>query len=298
MRAHPGIRINYTSMANSAIMLGTLRAQRNAPEIDVMILDLTMAKPGSDEGLFEQIPRDSMPVLDELNQSRAFQPGAAGPAVTFDNLVLIYSPERINPAPDSWRVFWEPSSKGKVAITGVPDIGGISIVLMANKMAGVNDYLNFEKGIAEVAEMAPNVLTFDPSPDAYSMLINGLISLSHGWNARAQLYAKQSPGKIASVVPKEGSFAIMNIINLVKHAPQSDAAKIFIAYALSVEAQSAFAERMYYAPTNTRVVLSDQARERIPTQEEMASWTSIDWIKVAAIRDKLNEQWRRRVLTR
>jgi putative spermidine/putrescine transport system substrate-binding protein len=298
LRSHPGIKINYFGMPNSAQMLGTLRAQKAAPQIDVMLFDLTFAKAAADEGLFEAIPRDSLPVLAELDQQRAFQPGVPGPAVTFDHLALTFSPERVTPRPDSWRVLWDPRYRGKIAFAGVPDLGGISIVLLANMMEGERDYMrSFDKGIASVAQMAPNVLNFDPKPDSYSFIVNGTSSLGYGWNARAQLYAKANPGLIEGIVPKEGSVAIMNMINLVKGSGQQDAAKVFLAYALGAEAQSAFAERMFYGPVNTKVTLSAEAAPRIASLEQRASWLPVDWLEVARLRDRINEQWRRRVLT-
>ncbi|WP_426958664.1 extracellular solute-binding protein [Muricoccus radiodurans] len=298
LRSHPGIRINYFGMPNSAQMLGTLRAQKAAPQIDAVLFDLTFAKAATDEGLFEPIPRDSMPVLAELDQERAFPAGVPSPAVTFDHLALTFSPERVQPRPDSWRVLWDPRYRGKVAFAGVPDLGGISIVLLANMMEGERDYMrSIDRGIASVAQMAPNVLNFDPKPDSYAFIVNGTSSLGYGWNARAQLYAKANPGQIEGIVPKEGSVAILNTINLVKGAAQSDAAKAFIAYALGAEAQGAFAERMYYGPVNTKVTLSPEAASRIASQEQRAAWLPVNWLEVARIRDRINEQWRRRVLT-
>ncbi|MBE9606346.1 ABC transporter substrate-binding protein [Acetobacteraceae bacterium H6797] len=297
MKAHPGIKVNYYGTPGSAQMLGMLRAQKNAPQLDVTLFDLTFAKAATDEGLFEIIPRDSMPVLSELSD-RAFQPGVAGPAVTFDHLVMIYSPERVNPAPTSWREFWNPALKGKVTITGVPDLGGVSMVLLANMMEGERDYMrSVTKGINAMADMAPNVLTFDPKPDAYTFILNGTSSLGHGWNARAQLYAKQNPGKIASVVPKEGSVAIMNTINVVKGSANQEASREFIAYALSAEAQAAFSNRMFYGPVNTKAVLSDEAKPLLATPEQMNSWLPVNWLDVAKIRDNIGVQWRRRVIT-
>jgi putative spermidine/putrescine transport system substrate-binding protein len=298
MRAHPGIRVNYFGLPNSAQMLGTLRAQKAAPQIDVMLFDLTFAKAAADENLFDPLPRAQMPVLDELDPQRAFQAGVPGPAVTYDHLALTFSPVRVTPRPDSWQVLWDERYRGKIAFAGVPDLGGISLVLLANLMAGERDYMRtVEPGIASVVKMAPNVLNFEPQPDSYSFIVNGTSWLGYGWNARAQLYAKRYPGQIEGIVPKEGSVAIMNMINLVRGSAQPDAARAFIAYALGVEAQGAFAEQMFYGPVNTKVVLSAEAQQRIATPEQRAAWLPVDWLEVARIRERINEQWRRRVLT-
>ncbi|MBP2231909.1 putative spermidine/putrescine transport system substrate-binding protein [Azospirillum agricola] len=298
MAAHPGIRVSYAGMRNSAEMLGTLRAQRNAPQLDVVLLDMTSARVASGESLFEPIARESLPVLDELDP-RAFLPGVAGPAVTADHLVLIYAPDRVSPAPTSWRELWKPEHRRKVAFAGVPDLGGVALVLIANRLAGTDDYLGgVDRGIALLGDLAPNVLSFDPKPDAYAFIVNGTSALGYGWNGRAQLYARQSPGRIAATVPAEGSVMLLNTINLVRDAPQREAARLFIAYALGAAAQSAVADRMFYAPMNRRAVVGPDAQSRIVRPDQTASWLPVNWLDIAPLRDRINDSWRRNVVTR
>jgi putative spermidine/putrescine transport system substrate-binding protein len=298
MRANPGIKVVYYSMGNSAQVLGNLRAQKAAPQVDVAMMDVSVAKAGSDEGLFEKLDRTAMPVLNELSP-RAFTPGVDGAAVTFDNLVLLYSPERVKPAPTSWKVLWDPQYKDQIAINGVPDIVGVSFLLMANKIFGGDDYRkSTEKGIAAVAKMAPGVLSWDPKPDPYAFIINGTSSLGVGWNARGQLYSAQSGGKLAAVLPEEGSLFQINTMSVVRGAQQPEAARIFMSYALGAEAQKSFTERMFYAPVNLKAQIGEAAMAKTAaTPERQAKMLDIDWLEVAKIRDGITEQWRRRVLT-
>lgn len=299
MAAHPGIKVTYYGVPNSAQMLGTLRAQAAAPGVDVALFDSTFSKTGTDEGIIQPLGRDAMPVMADLD-ARAFTPGVGGPAVTYDNLTLIYAPAAVQPAPESWKVLWDKKYAGRIALPGMPDLTGAGLVFVANHMAGADYSTSTQAGLAAVADLAPNVLNWDPKPDTYSFVIDGTTDLGVGWNARAQIYSKQSPGRIAAVLPREGTFLIINTINLIKNAPQTDAAKQFIAYALSPEAQTAFAERMFYAPTNTKATPSAEALSRIPvaTPDGQARLFPLDWMVVAAMREKLNQEWRRKVLTR
>ncbi len=299
MKAHPDIKVTYYGLPNSAQMLGTLRAQKAAPQIDVCLFDSTFSKTGTDEEIIAPLGRDSMPVMADLDE-HAFREGVGGPAVTYDNLTLIYAPEQVKPAPTSWKVLWDKQYSGKIAIPGMPDLTGAGLVFVANHMAG-DDYTKSTKaGFAAVADMAPLVLNWDPKPDPYTFVIDGRAALGVGWNARGQIYTVQNPGRIAATLPSEGSFLIINTINLIKNAPNTDAAKQFIAYALSPEAQTAFADLMYYAPTNTKAKLSPETLAKIPvaTPEGKAKMFPLDWMVVAAMRDKLNQDWRRQVLTR
>jgi putative spermidine/putrescine transport system substrate-binding protein len=297
-RANPDIKIQYYPAGSSAATLGLLRAQKAAPQLDVVIIDASVAKAGSDEGLFEKPDRAKLPVLAELHPN-AIIPGVDAPAVTFDNLVALYSPQRVQPAPTSWKVFWDPKYKDQIAFAAAPDIVGLSFTIMANKTFGGTDYLKLETGIAKIAEMAPGVLTFDPKPDAYTMITTGQASLGVGWNARGQLYAARSEGKMAVLLPDEGSVFQINVIGEVKGIKYPEAARRYIAYALSAQAQKAFTERMFYAPVNAKADINAEAISKTAsTPDRLAKMLNVDWIEIAKIRDGVTEQWRRRILTR
>jgi putative spermidine/putrescine transport system substrate-binding protein len=53
--AHPNITVSYYQMNNSAQNLGTIRGQAADPQIDLSILDVTLGKGGTDEGLFKPV---------------------------------------------------------------------------------------------------------------------------------------------------------------------------------------------------------------------------------------------------
>jgi putative spermidine/putrescine transport system substrate-binding protein len=298
MRANPGIKVTYYAMPNSAQTLGTMRAQKAAPQIDVAIFDVTIGKVATDEGLLDAITTAEMPVISEL-AAAAIVPGVNAYGVTFDSLALLYAPEVVKPAPTSWNALWDPAYKGKIALIGAPDIVGIGLTLVINRMEGGTDYRQFDKGIAKLAELAPSVLTFDPRPDPYSFIVNGTAVMGVGWNARGQLYSRQSAGKLAAALPEEGSLFQINTMGVIKNAPQGEAARRFMAYALGVEAQKAFSERMFYAPVNTKAQVSAEAlASTAASPARMAKMLQVDWMEVAKVRDRMNEQWRRRILTR
>ena len=295
MKANPNIKVEFYGMPNSAQMLGTLRAQKAAPQIDVVIMDVSVAKAGTDEGLFDKVDESVSKNVADLYPSARVE-GVGGVAVTFDNLVLLYNKDQVKTAPTSWNALWDKQYAGKVAIPAVPDIQGTTLTIITNKMAGGDDYKkSVEAGIKKLGELATNVQTWDPKPDVYTPIANGQAALGIGWNARAQVYAETSGGKLGVVLPQEGSGFQINTINLVKNAPQSAAAKTFIDYALKPETQAAFAEEMFYAPTNSKAKISPTALARTAAGA-MDKMIAIDWIAVAGIRDAITEQWRRRII--
>jgi putative spermidine/putrescine transport system substrate-binding protein len=295
MEKHPDIKVELYGMNNSAQMLGTLRAQKASPQIDAVIMDVSVAKAGTDEGLFDPVDETVSANVKDLFPA-ARPKGVAGVGVTFDNLVLLYNTDQVKQAPDSWEKLWAPEHAGKVAIPAVPDIQGTTFTIIADKMAGGTDYRQgVEAGIEKIGELAPSVQTWDPKPDVYSPVANGQVAIGIGWNARAQVYADGSGGKLGVVLPKEGSGFQINTINLVKNGPASQAAKTFIDYALSPEAQAAFSAEMFYAPTNSKTSVPENALKRTAAND-MDKMVDIDWLEVAKVRDVITEQWRRRVI--
>ncbi len=295
MKAHPDIKITYFPVPSSAAMLGNARAQKAAPQTDVVIMDVSVSKAGTDEGLFTKIDEANVPNVKDLYPNARI-PDIAGVAVTFDNLVMLYNSEAVKEAPKSWMAMADKSYAGKVVIPGMPDIQGLSLVLILNKANGGTDYLkDVSKGIAAMVEIAPNVQTWEPKPEVYAPVIAGQAVIGAGWNARAQVNSEASGGKLKATIPQEGTVFQINTINLVANGPSAEAAKTFVNYALSPEAQKAFTESMFYAPTNSKAQVSEAALNRTALKS-LDKVIPVDWIALAKVRDAIGEQWRRRVI--
>src|SRR5437868_15369499 len=118
------------------------------------MMDISIAKAGSDEGLFDPIDETVTPHVKNL-YPQALMPGANLAGMTFDSLVLVYDKTVVKPAPTSWRALWDPQVDHKVALHGVPDILGIALTVVLDKMAGGTDWNNnLERGTKEMETLA------------------------------------------------------------------------------------------------------------------------------------------------
>lgn len=297
MAANPDIKIQYYQMNNSAQALGTIRGMVAAPQVSVALMDQTLAKAGTDEGLFEPLTEANLPVIADLYPQARIE-GVAGPGVTFDSAALMYSPERVTEPPTSWNVLLDPAYDQRIAITGIPSLETIALLLTFNESNGTVPYTeSLEAGWELMEQVAPHVLTWDPRPDPATFITNGTADLGVGWNARSQVYSDRSNGKLAVASIEEGSALMINTIHLVKGAPNQEASLKFIEYALSPEAQKAFTEAMFYAPTNRKAEISEEALARtVAAPERMAKVLDVDWLEVAKIRDGIIADWRTRIM--
>jgi putative spermidine/putrescine transport system substrate-binding protein len=294
--ARSGTQVQYFDGGTSAQMLGRLRAQRADPQTDVVIMDITTAAIACAEGLVERIDASVVPVIGELGAMAREAGGACGPAVTYDHLVMVYDTRAVQPAPTRWAAMWDPSQRGRVAVSAPPNIQGLALTAILAKAAS-GDWRDINGAMPRLRDLAPNVQTFTPNPDGYTLILNDQVRFATGWNARAQLYHDQSQGRIGVVLPEEGTAFQINTINVVANSKNRAQALAFVAHALSAEAQKAFTERMFYGPTNpnaqvsqaalNRTALAPQFRERI---------VGVDWNEMVRLREQWNQRWRREVI--
>lgn len=294
--ARAGTQVQYFEGGTSAQMLGTLRAQRADPQIDVVIMDVTTAAIACAEGLVERLDASVLPVIGELDQMARDSGGACGPAVTYDHLVMVYDTRAIPTPPTRWAAMWEPQHRGRIALSAPPNIQGLALTaILAHAASG--DWRNVGAAMPRLRELAPAVQTFDPNPDGYTLILNDQVRFATGWNARAQLYRDQSGGRIGVVLPEEGTAFQINTINVVANAKNRAQAHAFVAHALSAEAQKAFTERMFYGPTNPRAQVAPEAIARTALAPEFRNRViPLNWEEMVRVRDAWNQRWRREVI--
>jgi putative spermidine/putrescine transport system substrate-binding protein len=298
LAANPGVKVNYAPGGTSAQMVGSVRAQKADPQIDVVIMDVTTSSIGNIEGLFEKLTPAEFPVLEELAPEARAAGGEFGPAVTFDHLVLVYDTQNLKPPIAKLADLWRPDLKGQLALSAPPNIQGLALTAMVEKMEGGDHRKSIDAAMRKLKELAPSVNTFEPNPDGYSLILNGVVKVATGWNARSQLYGDQSNGRIGTLLPPEGSVFQINTINLTAGSKNRAAAAAFVKHALSQPAQKAFTERMFYAPTNARAQIDPTAVARTAAApESRANMIPVDWNDILKVRDQWNNRWRREVIS-
>lgn len=294
MEENPDITVNYEAAESSSQMLAQLRAQKGRPAYDVALMDVSIAATANDEGIFRRLDRDAVKNLENLVPD-ARTPDGFGPSVTFDNLSLIYNTEMVGQEPTSWDALWDQEYEGSVIVPAPPDIQGLALTVITDRMEGANYKETIDPAIARLEELAPSVQTWEPKPDQYTIVTAGDAAMAVGWNARGQLYADQSDGTMDVALPEEGSVFQKNTINLTEGSANKEAAQKFIDYALGPEAQQAFAETMYYAPVNSKVELPEDIVERTAASEGYKI-IPVDWNYMTGVQDEWLERWRKEVL--
>lgn len=301
MAANPDINVTFFGVQNAATALGQMRAQKDNPSANAVIYDLSVAKIAATEGLTETLDTAALTSYADLHDIGKELGGDAIP-LTYDTLSLIYNPQVFPEPPTSWTALWDPARKGKVVVPaqGGGDIQAILLTIIANRIAGEDDYkTTIEPGVELLAtELAPLIQTWEPKPDAYTLVADGTADVAIGYNARAQHYFDQTGGRVLSVAPTEGTAAQINVISAIAGAPEQEATQRFINYALSPEAQAAFSKAMFYAPTNSKAELDEATAARIPYMDPATreGLIPVDWMTIGDMRDDILAPWKRVII--
>lgn len=275
-KSHPGIRIVYQPVKNSAQALASLRLQRGRPMLDIAIVDISVATLANREKLFGPLNDKLVPNLARIAPWGRL-PNNQGAALTRDNLALIYNTQEIKTPPTSWKDLWKPEFKGRLGLP-IADTRGICLIPILSKMDGADYKTNIEPALADLKRLAPSVQTWDPQPAVYEAVQSGSIGIGLGYIARGQYLHDRSGGAVGVAMPKEGSVAQINTINLVGNSTHNAQAQDFINYALSAESQTAFAKASFYGPTNTTVKLDPALDARINGSAEASkNLLPVDW---------------------
>lgn len=270
-----------------------LLAERDNPAADVSFIDdaampraiaLEIAQPLD----FSKIPN----AADVYDKGKLF--GDRGVAMEFGRLGLAYRTDKLATPPTSWNDMLNPEYAGHVAI-GMAETGGTAWVQFLVGLAEANGggVDNIEPGFAKLAELRPNLLTItDSTAQVTQLLTDGDLWLTHFWDGRT-IQAARDDIPVKFVTPKEGSFATITYVGMIKGTELPDLAYEFIDLMLSESGQVAFGEHIGYGPTNKKVVLPEEmiAEGVLYGQEQVDEMRILDWEAITQMESEWLDRW-------
>jgi putative spermidine/putrescine transport system substrate-binding protein len=250
-----------TETGNNAERLNKIR-QGNS-DVDIMYLSDYYAQQAINEGLFEKIDRSKIPNIDNIyNIAKAPLGQDYGPAYTVGRLGIAYNPDMVKKDITSWSDLWGPEFKNNLALPNITATAGPMILDAASNVAMQTSF-NEDAAFAKLKELSPNVVKyFTQTSDFVNMFAQGEIA---GGPIMESYYKdlKAAVPNAKFVSPKEGAYAIMNTVNIVKGSKNKELAEEFINWHLSKEVQEASAKAKVDSPVNTQVQLTDAETEGI-----------------------------------
>ena len=155
-RANPGVRVRVVEgLTYQSVAL--MRAQRNNPTVDVIMMDAVAATEAAAEGLAQPLSLDTVPNLQQLYPEFRVS-GDPYTKIYYVPEVVAYNADTVK-TPPAWHDLWEPKYKGRLAVYNLDGAVGMMFFLIVNQMAG-GTVENADPGFAAFRALKPDVLTY------------------------------------------------------------------------------------------------------------------------------------------
>ena len=267
-------------------------AQRNDPQLDVVLLDDVGVDTLWREGLLEKLDLSKLPNVRDTPQRFIIDDGY-GICWGVYVVTIIYNSKLVNPPPKSWKDLWDPKYKGKILLPARAGSQTLFLTLMTARLNG-GDIDNLAPAWPAVKQLVANAHSFIENRALAAELLNSgealiAVDVSNMYKAYVD---KGYPLKFANDL-QEGVFPYMAGVAKIKGGKgNSDATYAFINTVLSADAQAGLAKDIWYGPTNTKAQLSPRDAEYVMhSPEQWANAVKFDRQKLVGVRASVIQQW-------
>lgn len=265
--------------------LAKIYAEKDNPTMDIAYLNIHTGPKATQDGVTEP-PTDEVPAYADLYDFAKI--GCYGMSLT--GVGIMYNTDFFS-SPPEWEDLWT-QAKGKVSLSPFPSTGDDAIMAIAGRLAG-GDERDIDLVFEKLAELKPIPIVAMGGSDELNIYLNDGDVVA-ALNLSAYSYsAVDAYENIGFSWPKNpGAVLAMDTLCIVKGTKVRDLALAWTQLALSPKTQLAYAERIYFGPTNTTVVVPLEVAERvIDGQEEVDRLLQPDYDFLANIRKDLVERW-------
>ena len=272
--------------------LSQIEANPAKPPIDVLVTIPDLAIAAGRKGLMDSFTDARLTNLKDI--PKPFVDGVEGYGAVFDYGVagLTWHKERVKNPPKSFAEFVDRTAKGEWQAM-LPGIGyAVTPIMAIWAMAkafggGVDDVDPF---FAAVKRMGKNVSFWNSPNDFENALSTGDADIGIYFDGRSWAWYDSGAKFVDFLNPAEGGS--INAIAVQKPKNANDAAWAYIDIVLSAEAELAFARKLDYGVTNSKVVYPPELAPRI------TPWQKAAFPPYAAIAEKRNgwvDRWNREI---
>lgn len=284
--------------AYSGDALAQVRAQKSAPQFDVIHFSGGQEIVGANEGLLAPIDAARLVnAADLYDFARANLARGQGPVYSVAAIGLVYNTRAMPKPPAAWKDLLAPGAAAKMVLADISNGYGMLSFLMINRVAG-GDLNNIQPGLDAVKKMlAGGAMVVTTSPEIQQAFAQNAANFAPYANDYAYTLTKAGlPVKFAQ--GSEGTPASFITTNLVANRPaaQQALALKFIDATLSKTAQACFAEELRYTPTNSKAQLSPAVAEGVAYgRSAVAGLFRFDATVIEANRKDWIERWNKAI---
>jgi len=245
----------------------------------------------SRQNLFDDVAMDKVP--NAKNVFKALQKSYSIPHI-YSGKVIVYNPNKMTPAPQSFNDLWDPKYKGRIGFAN----GLYTQVIESAALINGGSMTNYEPGKAKLIELKKNDPKVYPSNEALAAALKSEeVWATIMWRARGFMW-KQAGIPLATVAPAEGATPIIFEAAVPKNAQNKDCGWAYLDAMLDPAGQVLFADKMGYVPTVSNAKLPPELDKEIGfTEAEQAKFNNPDYDYIAKNNSQLLEWWNKEFKT-
>jgi putative spermidine/putrescine transport system substrate-binding protein len=246
-----GMNVEWVQGNPSDFLAQMIASRGRKPPFDVVALDEPVQAAAIKAGLLMKMDPAKIPnlakVYPEIRNAEGY-----GPGFVLYSFGLVFNTEKLKaagiPVPTSWNDLWDPKLAGHVAVPELSLPQGAAFALKIALMNGGNEG-NLKPGLDKIAQIKAQSY-YSSSATLETLVTSGEVWMSattsgRGWG----LVDRGLP--IGFVVPKEGTVAGQDMIDIVAGTDKIEEASKFIDTILDPISQVGMASEMSYGPTNS-----------------------------------------------
>ncbi|MBI1735655.1 MAG: extracellular solute-binding protein [Candidatus Rokubacteria bacterium] len=294
-----GYTLVLVPKATSSEIIATAIAQKDRPQVDVVMCDLAAWQDGLKQGVFAAIDQGQVPNLARLYPiARVRDKGVEKGVFTYADVVgLLYQPDVFKKngwaPPTGWKDLMRPELKGKIIIPPVSNTYGLYTLIELARMNGGGER-DVEPGFVAMKKLAPGVVDWTTTFAKIGGLMQSetaaiaVFGNGSGWELKKR-------GVPMEVVIPAPAYMSPTVAGVVQGAPNPEGARVLLNWLISEKVLQYRAERFGQTPMNRDVKLTGEAAERVVTGKDFDRLAVIDYEYVGTQRAAWNARFEREV---
>ncbi|MGY4627085.1 extracellular solute-binding protein [Bradyrhizobium sp. USDA 4486] len=292
LRKRTGLQVKYQPGQASAAV-AKLIASKDNPPFDIIMADSPNMPDIIANDVVEKITEAEVKNLAKLKPAvREF--GAYGVPYLTNAIILACNSRYVKQPLSSYSDLARADLKGKLALISPENTGGLLTLLGIGAATG-GDVDHLAPAFSFLSAIRANVATTSPATTNLAQLYQQEeVWAGPFWDGRTYSI-RQSGTPLATILPKEGVFGLLNYLNLVKNSKNREAALAYIDQQLSDEAIAPMVEFFRYSPV-TKIAISDAVgKDLVFKGDALDGFKKVDWEKVAKSRSLWSEEFNKAI---
>ncbi len=247
--------------------------EKDNPTMDICYLNMYECQMSMRDGITEE-PSAKIPAYDDLYPWAQI----ASYGVSVMGLGIAYNPDYFD-APPNWNDLWKPEYKGKIAFPNYPGSEGDAFLAIAARVAGTDEH-DMDKGFEKLRELCPVPLVYTNLDELFMLMDKGDIVAAPVISGYAWTYIDRGMNIAFSWPTDIGCVKTMDTMTIVKNNKHPELSDAWAQLAICPRTQKAYAERIYFGPTNSEVVLEGEVADRVVYGERVDQLVDLDWMYI------------------